>query len=127
MQSNQWKRASASKRMTDLGEFVATHSKTNSDVSGIAGFDPQDRGECARSSFIDLTQVVASRRQSDAKSHQHVQNILVSQLMGCPLQQVLVVALDAEVQQQAQTSMTTSSLLHHRPDQVCCHLYHNIS
>ena len=62
-------------KQKDLGEFVATHSKTNSDVSGIAGaklrfaFDHQDRGECARSSFIDLTQVVASRRQLDPKSH----------------------------------------------------------
>ena len=73
-------------------------------MSGIAGsqlrfaFGHQDRGECARSSFTDLThlQVVASRRQSDAKSHQHVWNILVSQLMGCSLQQVLVVALDGE-------------------------------
>ena len=84
-----------------------THCHTFSDISVTAdpklrfAFGHQDKvrqqaeGECAWSCFTDLTQVVASRCQMDAKSHQQFEYLCVPQLRGDSLKQDPVATLDA--------------------------------
>ena len=81
-----------------------THCLAFSDISVTAerfAFAHQDRvhqqaeGECAKSSLADLTQVVASKCQLDAKSHQQFEYVCLPQLRGYSLKQVPVATPNA--------------------------------